>query len=82
MLLFCGEVSIVVIPSEKIYNIQQINRQIVINYDAGEITWLDDSNFVPKIETKIIFYDSEKTACETMRRFYLAGLENQGAFYF
>lgn len=82
MLLFCGEGSVVVIPSEKIYNIQQINEKIIINYDGGEITWLDDSNFVPKVETKILYFDSAKTACERMRCLYLAGMENQGAFYF
>jgi len=70
------------IPYNRVYSISQSGTKIYISYDGGELTWLDEEKFVPKINVETVNFDSEALANQQMRSFYRACENNKGAFFF
>lgn len=84
MFIFAGYYVKTVIPSNRIYDIKLIGKNITINYDNGELSFLDDScaAVAPKIASLTLTYDKEEAAVEVMRKFYKACSEKAGVFKF
>lgn len=72
----------IIIPLARVYNIVLSSCSVVINYDCGDIVWLDGDKYEKKIETVRSVYDSPDEANKVIRQFYKACNNNAGAFFF
>lgn len=81
MFIFAGDFIKSAIPENRIFRLQLVGKEIVIEYDGGEII-TEDSGIFPKVETIILKYENEEKATEKMRGFYVACLEKKGAYSF
>lgn len=85
MLLFTNYLGIrIIIPLNRVYEIKASGKTITIDYDGGEITYLDNegSAVAPKVETIKINFESEDELDKIMRQFYKACNNKAGAFFF
>lgn len=83
MLLFLnGDNGRIIIPSERLYNIVAVSCSVVVNYEGGEMCWVDDNNLVPKIETVRVTFNSPDEVDKIIRQFYKACNNKVGAFFF
>ena len=85
MLLFTNYLGIrIIIPLNRVYEIKASGKTIAIDYDGGEITYLDNegSAVAPKVETIKINFENEDELDKIMRQFYKACNNNAGAFFF
>lgn len=85
MLLFTNYLGIrIIIPLNHVYEIKASGKTITIDYDGGEITYLDNegSAVAPKVETIKINFESEDELDKIMRQFYKACNNKAGAFFF
>ena len=71
----------VILPLERIYDIWEIKNKLMINYDSGELVYVE-GNYQKKIETLYVNYSSEEEVTKDLRKFYKACIANAGAFYF
>ena len=72
----------VIIPLERVYNISVSDCSIIINYDAGELIWLDGDKYEKKIESIRITFDSPDAADEFIRNFYKSVYKGVPVFHF
>lgn len=72
----------VIIPLERVYNIAVSDCSIIINYDAGELIWLDGDKYEKKIESIRITFDSPDEADEVIRNFYKSVYKGVPVFHF
>lgn len=74
----------IVIPEGRLVNVFQNATRININYDGGEVTFLESSgdSVAPKIETVSKDYDSTEDALAIMRKFYTALKNGDKVFCF
>lgn len=83
MLLFAGDSGYkVVIASERIYDITARNNTVYINYESGDIVYLDDGSYQKQIATVILHYETSDEVDKIMRQFYKAANSGFYAFYF
>lgn len=85
MLLFTNYLGIrIIIPLNRVYEIKASGKTITIDYDGGEITYLDNegSAVAPKVETIRINFETEDELDKIMRQFYKACNNKAGAFFF
>jgi len=85
MLLFTNYLGIrIIIPLNRVYEIKASGKTITIDYDGGEITYLDNegSAVAPKVETIRINFENEDELDKIMRQFYKACNNKAGAFFF
>lgn len=86
MLLFvkpsgCIPVSQIIIPLERVYNIVSVGRKININYDSGEVVYIENS-YEKKIDTVSIDFVDDDEVNKILRQFYKAVNNQSNAFYF
>lgn len=81
MLIFFGGSEKIAIPESRIYSVQQVGKKILVKYDTGEITWIDDKKFAPKLEILTFTFDSDLVASRVMYNFYKSLSEGKAAYF-
>lgn len=74
-------VSKLVIPTERIYEINAGSCSIIVNYDSGEVIEVDGT-YQKKLNSVRVVFDSPDEVEKIMRQFYKALNSNANAFYF
>lgn len=83
MLLFCSTSNgRVVVPLNRVYNIVASSCTIIINYDCGDLVWLDGDRYEKKVESVSVTLDSPDEVDKVFRQFYKACNSGSNAFYF
>lgn len=83
MLIFCKtEKGRVVIPLNRVYDIRALSSSIIINYDCGDLVWLDGDKYEKKIESAYIEMENADEVDKLIRQFYKACNAGSNAFYF
>lgn len=82
MFIFIG--SSKVIPDSRLVCISTQYNLIHIEYDTGELTYLDSESAqaVPKVIASTVRYNDEESALWEMRKFYIACEKKAGVFCF
>lgn len=71
----------VILPLDRIYNIWEVRNKLVINYDSGDLVYVEGT-YQKKIESVYVVYEDEKAVVNELRKFYKACINGSGAFYF
>ena len=71
----------VMVPMNRVFNIVATDCSIIINYDAGELIWLDGDKYEKKIETLKVTFDSPDEVDKLTRQFYKAVANRSEAFF-
>lgn len=83
MLIFCKtKKGRVIVPLSRVYDIRALETSVIINYDCGDLVWLDGDKYEKKIESVFIEFADEDEVDKVIRQFYKACRDNANSFYF